>query len=165
MRHANSSLWQIIRQLNSHTPAWPNLFFTLVKPKQILPVLTDKPTRLTVKTTGKNYDCIWKGLHLHHEQRLLQILNHQQVHILLLHIKIKKNTSRKLKSEASRKNKARHKRTHAQAHNRYDHLDHSEDEESIWNLPSDDSPSPMDESPLETRRSHSGGRQKVSQRK
>jgi hypothetical protein len=39
----------------------------------------------------------------------------------------------------------------------------------VWNLPPDDSPSPMDESPSETRRSPSrspkGGRWKGSQRK
>ena len=34
----------------------------------------------------------------------------------------------------------------AQVHNRYGHLDDSE-EESVWNLPPYDSPSPMDESP------------------
>jgi hypothetical protein len=41
-----------------------------------------------------------------------------------------------------------------QVHNRYGHLDDSE-EESVWNLLPDDSPSPMDESPTETRRSPS----------
>ena len=55
-----------------------------------------------------------------------------------------------------------------QVHNRYGQLDDSE-EESVWNLPPDDSPSAMDESPSETRRSPSrspkGGRRKGSQRK
>ena len=53
-------------------------------------------------------------------------------------------------------------------HNRYGRLDDAE-ESSVWNLPPDDSPSPMDESPSETRRSPStspkGGRRKGSQRK
>jgi hypothetical protein len=39
-----------------------------------------------------------------------------------------------------------------QVRNRYGHLDDSE-EESVWNLPPDDSPSHMDESPSESRRS------------
>jgi hypothetical protein len=55
-----------------------------------------------------------------------------------------------------------------QVHNRYGRLDDAE-EESVLNLPPDDSPSPMDESPSETRRSPSispkGGRRKGSQRK
>jgi hypothetical protein len=51
-----------------------------------------------------------------------------------------------------------------QVHNRYGHLDDSE-EESEWNLPPDDSPPPMDESPSETRRSPKGGLRKGSQRK
>ena len=38
-----------------------------------------------------------------------------------------------------------------QVHNRYGHLDDSE-EESVWNLPPDDSSSPMDESPSGTRK-------------
>jgi len=37
-----------------------------------------------------------------------------------------------------------------QVHNRYGHLYDSEDE-SVWNLTPDDSPSPMDESPSEKR--------------
>ena len=51
-----------------------------------------------------------------------------------------------------------------QVHNRYEQLDDSE-EESVWNLPPDDSPSAMDESPSETRRYPKGGRRKGSQRK
>ena len=39
---------------------------------------------------------------------------------------------------------------HVQVHNRYEHLDDSE-EKSVWNLPPDDLPSAMDESPSETR--------------
>jgi hypothetical protein len=53
-----------------------------------------------------------------------------------------------------------------QVHNRYGHLDDSV-KESVWNLTPDDSPSPMDESPSETRgspsRSPKGGRRKGSQ--
>ena len=37
-----------------------------------------------------------------------------------------------------------------QVHNRYGRLD--VEEESVWNVPPDDSPSPMDESPSETRK-------------
>jgi hypothetical protein len=55
-----------------------------------------------------------------------------------------------------------------QVHNRYGRLDDAE-EESVWNVPPDDSPSPMDELPSETRRypnrSPKGGRRKGSQRK
>ena len=51
-----------------------------------------------------------------------------------------------------------------QVHNNYGNLDDSE-EESIWKLSPGDSPSPMDESPSETRRSPKGGRRKGSQRK
>jgi hypothetical protein len=55
-----------------------------------------------------------------------------------------------------------------QVHNWYGHLEHSENE-SVWNFHSDDSPTPMDESPSETRkspgRSPKGGRRKGSQRK
>ena len=53
-------------------------------------------------------------------------------------------------------------------HNKYGHLEDLEDE-SVWNLPPDDSPSPLDESPSETMRSPSrsskGGRRKSSQQK
>jgi hypothetical protein len=53
-------------------------------------------------------------------------------------------------------------------HNRYGHRGDSE-EESVWNLPSEDSSSPMNQSPSETRRSPSrspkGGGWKGSQRK
>jgi hypothetical protein len=58
-------------------------------------------------------------LHLHHEQLLLQILNHQLVQILLL-IKIKKNENRKLKSEACRNDRARQKRTLSRSITRLD---------------------------------------------
>jgi hypothetical protein len=53
-----------------------------------------------------------------------------------------------------------------QVHNIYGYryLDDSE-EASVWNLPPDDSPSPMDESPSETHRSPKGGGRKGKQRK
>ena len=41
-----------------------------------------------------------------------------------------------------------------QVHNWYGHTE----DEPVWNLPPDDSPSPMDESPLDTRRSPKGSR-------
>ena len=80
----------------------------------------------------------------------------------------KKEQKPKAQNRSLSQRQSKAEKNPVQVHNRYGRLDDAE-EESAWNLPPDDSPSPMDESPSETRRSPSrspkGGRRKGSQRK
>jgi len=59
---------------------------------------------------------------------------------------VNNKTSKSQLSKGSPQGHGKLMKDSVQVHNRYGHLDDSE-EESVWNLPPDDSPSPMDGSP------------------
>lgn len=134
----------------------------------------DKPTRLTVKNTEK---IITASKNVTNSTQTTTSSSRPTTTSNSKSPTSSNSTSHQNKKE-QRKPKAQNRslsqkqgkaeRDPVQVHNKYGHLDDSEDE-SVWNLPPDDSPSPMDESPSETRRTPSrspkGNRRKGSQRK
>jgi len=125
---------------------------------------TEKPTRLTVKPKEKI-------LTPSHKTSSSSQTASTSVKTSISSTKqknVNNKTSNSQLSKGPRQGHGKLIKDPVQVHNRYGHLDESE-QESVWNLPPDDSPSPMDESPSDTRRSPSrspkGGRRKGSQRK
>ena len=129
---------------------------------------TEKPTRLTVKPKEK---IITPSTKKSSSSQTATTSNTVKTSVSSPCSTKQKNVNKSSKSQHSRGPPQDHgklTKDPVQVHNKYGHLEDSEDE-SVWNLPPDDSPSPMDESPSETMRSPSrsstGGRRKSSQRK
>ena len=120
---------------------------------------TEKPTRLTGKPKEKNAKTSHKT-----SSSSQTAATSVKTSISTTKNNVNNKTSKSPLSKGPPQRHGKLIKDPVQVHNRYGHLDDSE-EESVWNLPPDDSLSPMDESPSETRRSPKGGRRKGSQRK